>query len=302
MDPRIELRHLRYFLAVAEELHFGRAAARLHIAQPALSQQIRQLEGIVGSALFHRTSRLVELSAAGRTFQPRARDLLERLSADLDEARRVARGESGRLDIAFVSSAASTVSGVLSRMADERPDVAVRLHEGFTSTVIERLDDGVADIGIVRDADEHPGVALTTIFEERLAAVLPVGHELAARRRIRAAQLAPWPLVLFPPAAGTRAFATNMQPFREAGLDPDIALQGSEWNTILHLVASGLGVTVAPLSATRPMPAGAVAVPLIGTTARSRVQIARRTGDGNPLVEAFHSLAALSRTADASPA
>ncbi|OZB86064.1 LysR substrate-binding domain-containing protein [Microbacterium sp. 13-71-7] len=291
MDPRIELRHLRYFLAVAEKLHFGRAATRLHIAQPALSQQIRQLEALLGAPLLRRTSRVVELTAAGRAFRPRARDLLGRLSEDLDEARRVARGESGRLDIAFVSSASSTIGGLLRRVTDERPDVLVRLHEGFTRTVVDRLEKGVADVGIVRDAEDRPGLALTTLFEEGFAAVLPVGHELAARRRVHAAQLSAWPLVLFPPSAGTEAFARNMQPFHEAGVEPAIAFHASEWNTILHLVAHGLGVTIAPLSAAAPLPAGAVAVPLAGTDARSRMQIAHRAGDDNPLVSAIAALA-----------
>lgn len=291
MDPRIELRHLRYFLAVAEELRFGRAAARLHIAQPALSQQIRQLEDLLGAPLLRRTSRVVELTAAGRAFQPRARDLLGRLSDDLDEARRVARGESGRLDIAFVSSASSTIGGLLRRVSDERPDVLVRLHEGFTSTVVDRIANGVADLGIVRDAEDHPGLSLTTLFEERFTAVLPAGHDLAARRRVHAAQLSAWPLVLFPPSAGAQAFTRTMQPFHEAGADPDIAFHASEWNTILHLVAHGLGVTIAPLSAATPLPAGAVAVPLAGTRARSRMQLAHRTGDDNPLVGAFAAIA-----------
>ncbi|MGW7657571.1 LysR family transcriptional regulator, partial [Streptomyces tendae] len=121
MDQRIELRHLRYFLAVAEELHFGRAAQRLNIAQPALSQQIRQLEKIVGVELFRRTSRSVRLTDAGATFQPRARDLLGRLAADLDEAGRVGRGEAGRLDVAFITSATAIVSERLREFSRRRP-------------------------------------------------------------------------------------------------------------------------------------------------------------------------------------
>src|SRR5262245_47065115 len=122
MDQRVELRHLRYFLAVAEELHFGRAARRVHIAQPALSQQIRQLEKIVGVELFRRTSRSVLLTEAGATFRQRARDLLGRLAADLDEAGRVGRGEAGRLDVGFSASAAAIVGEYLREFSRLRPD------------------------------------------------------------------------------------------------------------------------------------------------------------------------------------
>src|SRR5215467_9035255 len=123
MDRHVEFRHLRYFLAVAEELHFGRAAQRLHIAQPALSQQISQLEKIVGVELFQRTSRSVHLTDAGATFQQRARDLLARLAADVDEAGRVGRGEAGRLDVAFSASAVTIASEYICRFSRLRPDV-----------------------------------------------------------------------------------------------------------------------------------------------------------------------------------
>ncbi|WP_314146471.1 LysR substrate-binding domain-containing protein [uncultured Leifsonia sp.] len=293
MDSRIELRHLRYFLTVAEELHFSRAARKLHIAQPALSQQIRQLEKYMGVTLFRRTSRVVELSDAGRSFQLRARELLQGLTDDVDEARRIARGESGRLDLAFISSASSTVGRILRLLTDRYPNVLLRLHEGFTSTVIDRLEHGAADIGIVRDADESPGMVLATIHEEPFVAVLPLTHELAATRQVSAAQLSSSPLVLFPQSAGIRAYARNMRPFHEVDVDPVISFHGSEWNTILHLVAAGLGVTIAPESATHPLPTGTVALPLTGTEARSSIQIVHRAHHTNPLIDVVRSLATI---------
>lgn len=290
MNLHIELRHLRYFIAVAEELHFGRAAQRLHVAQPALSQQIRQLERLMDVTLFTRTSRSVELTEAGRSFQPRARELMARLSSDLDEALRVSRGESGRIDLAFISSAASVLGSVLSRFTRQRPGVLVQLYEGFTNTVLDRLERGAADVGIVRDAEERDGITLSSILEEPFVAVVPADHALAGRRTLTAAKLASSPLILFPQAAGSRAYARNLQPFREAGIDPHISLRGSEWNTILNLVANGLGVTIAPASAAAPLPKGAIVIPLRGTAARTTIQIAYRTNDNNPLVRAFQAL------------
>lgn len=297
MDPRLELRHLRYFLTLAEELHFGRAAARLHIAQPALSQQIRQLEQLMGVTLFTRTSRSVELTEAGRGFRPRAHELLALLASDVDEARRVARGESGRIDISFISSGAGIVSSLLRHFTLSRPDVLVELHEGPTTAVLDRLARGTADVGIVRDADEHEGLTISPLFAEPFVAVLPADHDLAEAEAVTATQLASSPLVLFPRASGSRAHTLTLQPFREAGIEPRLGLSGSEWGTIFHLVAAGLGVAVSPASAVVPLPPGAVAVPLAATRALSLVQLAHRTNDTNPLVRAFSTTAAEARGA-----
>ncbi|PPF34524.1 MULTISPECIES: LysR family transcriptional regulator [unclassified Pseudoclavibacter] len=297
MDSRVELRHLRYFLALAEELHFGRAAARLHIAQPALSQQIRQLEELMGVTLFARTSRSVELTEAGSGFRPRAQGLLALLASDVDEARRVARGESGRIDISFISSGAGIVSTILHHFTRSRPNVLVELHEGPTTAVLDRLERGTADVGIVRDADEHAGLTVSTLFAEPFVAVLPASHALAGAAAVTATQLASSPLVLFPQASGSRAHSLTLQPFREAGIEPWLGLSGSEWGTIFHLVAAGLGVAVSPASAAAPLPRGAVAVPLASTGAVSLVQLAHRASDANPLVRAFSATAAEVRAA-----
>lgn len=291
MNKRLELRHLHYFLAVAEVLHFGKAALRLRVAQPALSQQIRQLEEIMGVTLFTRTSRVVELTEAGRSFQSRARELVVRLSADIDDARRIARGESGRIDLAFVSSAAGMLSALIRRFALERPGITVTMHEGFTADVLSQLQRGTVDIGAVRDGEAREGLTLTPIFEEPYVAVLPATHPLAAARHVSAVQLVGTPLVLFPQAAGLYAYERNLQPFREAGVEPMVSFYGAQWSSIMQMVANDLGVTVAPASAASPLPAGAVAVPLVGTRATSTIQLAQRTDDRNGLVAAFKDMA-----------
>ncbi|MGW3135545.1 LysR family transcriptional regulator [Streptomyces sp. NPDC001139] len=287
MDRRIELRHLRYFLALAEELHFGRAAQRLHIAQPALSQQIRQLEKIVGVELFLRTSRSVQLTEAGATFQPRARILLDRLAADLDEAARVGRGEAGRLDVAFITSAATLVSEHVRAFARRRPDVQVRLRDGFTTDVLAALERGTADVGIVRDAEERDDIDLSLLALERFVAVVPAEHPAAKGDRLDVRDLAADPLILFPRSAGPQAFDTNTRPLRNAGIDVRIAQECSDWHTIITLVAAGLGVCIAPHSVTTLLPAGARRLELDGPPTMSRIFMATRRGDDRALLKAF---------------
>jgi DNA-binding transcriptional LysR family regulator len=170
----LELRHLRYFVAVAEERHFSRAAQRLHMAQPPLSQQIRRLETIVGSQLLVRTSRSVALTPAGTAFLERARRLLAQADESIEEAARIGRGEKGTLDVGFVSSAITL--GVPERIQAFRerfPDVHTRLHEGQTSQIITRLMRNEVDLGIVRDAEPSPDLRRVTLATERFVAVLP---------------------------------------------------------------------------------------------------------------------------------
>ncbi|MCX5521518.1 LysR substrate-binding domain-containing protein [Streptomyces bobili] len=287
MDQRIELRHLRYFLALAEELHFGHAAQRLHIAQPALSQQIRQLEKIVGVELFRRTSRSVHLTEAGAAFRPRARNLLDRLAADLDEAGRVGRGEAGRLDVAFITSATVIVSEVLREFSRRRPDVQVKLHDGFTTDVLAALERGTVDVGIVRDAEERDDIGLSLLASERFVAVVPSEHPAAGGGLVEARALAADPLILFPSSAGTHAFDMNTQPLRNAGIDVQVAQECSNWHTIMMFVAAGLGVSIAPYSVTTLLPAGARRVELDGPPTVSRIFMATRRGDDRPLLQAF---------------
>lgn len=287
MDPRIELRHLRYFLAVADELHFGRAAQHLHIAQPALSQQIRQLEMLVGVELFQRSSRRVRLTEAGAALLPRARDLLDRLAADLDEAGRVGRGEVGRLHLAFITSATAIVSELVRAFAHSRPEVRITLRDGFTADVLTALERGTADAGIVRDPEERDGIALSPLSTERFVAIVPATHPAANGSRVIPAALRADPLILFPHAAGPQAFALNTQVLREAGIEIHIAQECSHWHTIIALVASGLGITIAPVGVTTLLPPGVRRLELDGPTPMSRIFLATRRGDDRPLVNAL---------------
>jgi DNA-binding transcriptional LysR family regulator len=192
----LELRHLRYFVAVAEERHFSRAALRLHMAQPPLSQQIRRLEAIVGTTLLVRTSRSGSLTPAGVAFLDRARRILALAGESVDEAARIGRGEEGTLDIGFVSSAITL--GVPERIQAFRtrfPSIHTRLHEGQTAQILARLKQREVDLGIVRDAEASPDLVSVTLATEGYVAVLPRRHPLARRRRLDARALRDEPFV-----------------------------------------------------------------------------------------------------------
>jgi DNA-binding transcriptional LysR family regulator len=283
----IELRHLRYFVAVAEELHFGRAAQRLHMAQPPLSQQIRRLEAIVGSPLLERTSRSVALTPAGAALLARARRLLAEARESVDEAARIGRGEQGTLDVGFVSSAITL--GVPERIQAFRerfPAVHTRLHEGQTALTVARLQRGEVDVGIVRDAEPSAGLATATLATEGFVAVLGAHHPRAGARRLDAGVLRDEPFVLYPRSAGELAHRRNLQPCTDAGYEPRIVQEATNWVTVFHLVSAGVGVTIAPASAADIRPATVVSVPL-ASAARSEVQLVTRAGDGRAVVRNF---------------
>jgi DNA-binding transcriptional LysR family regulator len=288
---QLELRHLRYFVAVAEELHFGRAARRLHMAQPPLSQQIRRLEAIVGVPLLARTSRSVALTPAGAALLERARRLLAAADEGLDEAARIGRGEAGTLDVGFVSSAITLgVPERLQAFRERHPDVRTRLHEGQTSQIAARLDRGEVDLGIVRDGEAREGVEVTVLATEGFVAVLPAGHRLAGRARITPGALRDEDFVFYPVTAGALAYRRNLlDPCRAAGFEPRVVQEGSSWVTIFHLVGVGAGVTIAPASAAEIRPATVAVVPL-RSRARSEVQVLVRAGDDRPAVARFLAL------------
>jgi DNA-binding transcriptional LysR family regulator len=288
MTAQLELRHLRYFVAVAEELHFGRAAARLHMAQPPLSQQVRRLEELIGTALLVRTSRRVTLTAAGEAFLDRSRSLLAQAEADIDEAARIGKGELGRLDIGFISSAIPL--GITERIHAYRtlyPAVQLRLHEGYTALILDRLLTGAIDMGVVRDSEPHPALSMRTLATEPFVAVVPVDHPAAGAATLDVSRLREDPFVFYPRAAGERAYARNLDSCRAAGFQPRIVQEASSWVTILHLVAAGLGVSIAPASATVTTPAGVRAIPLAGPHPRSEVQLVQRADDSRAILANF---------------
>src|ERR671933_1358870 len=222
----MELRHLRYFVAVAEELHFGRAAARLHIAQPPLSRQIRDLELDVGAPLFARVPRGVALTAAGLAFLPEARLTLAQAERARRTAQRAAGGEIGRLRVGFVEAA--IYSGVLPEVLGffrmHLPDIGVSLFEMDPRQQAEAFRDGRIDVGILHNAppDAERWLRVEPVYSEPLVAALPHGHRLAGRARPSLADFAGEPFVLFPRHVGPELFDGIIASCKSAGFSPHV--------------------------------------------------------------------------------
>lgn len=292
MDADLELRHLRYFTAVAEELHFGRAARRLNLAQPPLSQQIRKLEEIVGYPLFTRTSRSVKLTGAGEVFLERARRTLRNVHEDLEEARSLGRGDAGFLRVGFIGSGMLTsLPEMLGQYRREYPAVQLQLHETFTSRVMQSVAGGQWDIGILRDGGPHAALEVTTLFSEPFVAVVPASHALAARRNISVASLRNEPFVFFTPLAGTRAYEKPVSLCEQHGFRPRVVQEAPQWLTLLRLVGAGLGVTIAPACVRQIATPGVVCLRLRGAHVVSDIELACRLNDTRPIVKAFTAIA-----------
>jgi DNA-binding transcriptional LysR family regulator len=246
----MELRHLRYFVAVAEELHFTRAAARLHIAQPPLSQQIRHLEQELGCTLFTRTRRRVELTPAGRTFLTEAQHVLAQAERAVRVAQRAGRGEIGHLVIGFMPSADLNILPRALRAWGARfPHVEVELHTLLPDQQLEALRDGRIHVGLLRlPVDNRVGLVVETIQREPLVAVLPKGHRAARRPRVCVAELQADAMILFPRRAAPGYHDLFVNVCRRAGFVPRIAHETESIQTNLGLVAAGLGVTLMPAS------------------------------------------------------
>lgn len=292
MDQEIELRHMRYFVAVAEELHFGRAARRLHLSQPPLSQQIRKLEAILGHSLFMRTSRAVKMTSAGEVFLDRARRTLRKVEEDVEETRRAARGEVGFLKVGFIGSGMLTaLPAMLGRYRKQHPSVNLALSEYYSAGVLRALQDGTIDVGFLRDGGAAEGIETATLFSEPFFAVLPAKHHLASRRTLSAAALRDEPFVLFTSAAGRLAYEKTVSLCQSHGFRPHVVQEAPQWLTILRLVGAGLGVTIAPACVQRIGATDVVCRPLRGAGVRSDIELAFRTGEKRAIVQAFCHMA-----------
>jgi DNA-binding transcriptional LysR family regulator len=248
---RIELRQWRQFAALAEELHFGRAAARLHMTQPPLTQAIAGLEQALGVRLFDRTRRSVALTPAGRALVPEVRDLLGRAQALPELARAAAAGELGRLRLAFVSTVGFELLPRWVRAFRQRwPQVALELIEATGDVQLELLARGEVDAGMVLHSPglQAPGLAHARIASEPFVVALPESHPLAARDHPGLAALLAEPLVIFPrrilPTLHDAIFAL----YHAAGRAPQVAQEAIQMQTIVNLVSAGLGLAWVPQS------------------------------------------------------
>jgi DNA-binding transcriptional LysR family regulator len=288
----MELRHLRYFVVVAEELHFRRAAERLHMSQPPLSQQIRQLEEEVGATLLLRNQRRVELTAAGQAFFIRAREILDAVEDAARQARRVQRGEVGRLAVGFVGSAMySFVPELLRTFRDHAPDITLRLNELGTSEQLRQLEDGRLDVGFVRVPRARPELRIETVVEEPVVAALPDAHPLATHPLLKLADLEGEPLVLL-----TRAGAPGLREALAPAIDrlggeERIVQEVTETQTVVGLVAAGVGVSLVPESMRALERAGVTYRPLDGEAPKVRLTMAWRAADDSAVLNRFLEMA-----------
>ena len=247
----MELRHLRYFVAVAEELHFSRAAERLHIAQPPLSQQIRQLEDELGVRLFERTRRRVLLTDAGRLVLEEARRTIAQAARVISVARRSAEGAAGFLRLGFSSSAPyTTLPAILRRFRAQFPDVKLALFERSSEEQIELLAADTIDAAFVRRPIENAPESLVvkTILREPLVLALPRSHRLCRRRSVEVKALADESFILFPRHAAPGLYDQVAAICRRAGFQPKVSQEAVQMQTIISLVSAGLGVAIVPAS------------------------------------------------------
>jgi DNA-binding transcriptional LysR family regulator len=281
----MELRHLRYFAAVAETCHFGQAAAQLHIAQPALSQAIRQLESELDVTLFTRTTRQVSLTPAGEFLRTEAARVLAAVDDSVRGVRRIGAGRHGLVRLGLTGTASfSHLPGIARVVKRELPEVALEIHADLlTPAQCERLQSGALDLGVLRPPATGEGLTLRTLEVEPLALAIPVDHRLAVEPVVALADLRTEPFVAY----SARDSAVNeavLRSCREAGFVPRREHEAPSTAVLLALVAAGLGVAVLPASV-RALPLEGVVFRDLLDAGSVELSLAYRTDDDNPVVD-----------------
>jgi DNA-binding transcriptional LysR family regulator len=250
----VELRHLRYFVAVAEALHFSRAAQRLHVAQPALSQQIQKLERELGVTLLARTKRRVSLTEPGKAFLEEARRTLSNAESAITAARRAAAGETGRLRVGYVEWGIYLfLPAVLRRYRELYPAVDLRIAVMDREPQREALLRGDLDLGFFALRDDERGFSAELMAADPLVSVLPDTHPGARRRRVPLAALGADPWVLLPRELRTQYVEVVLRACAAAGFAPHVVQEAPELGSVAALVSAGLGVSLVPRAfASRP--------------------------------------------------
>ncbi|OGB22217.1 MAG: LysR family transcriptional regulator [Burkholderiales bacterium RIFCSPLOWO2_02_FULL_57_36] len=291
----IDLRQLRYFVTVAEEMHFGRAAVRLHMTQPPLSQTIQALEAALGSQLFCRTKRSVALTPAGLALLPEAQRLLVQAGALPDLVRRAASGESGRLSLAFVSTADySVLPPFLREFRTHYPHVQIDLREATTDVQLEDLTQGRIDAGLVilplpdklkAELDFAP------ILAEPLILAAPQNiNALRGKKTVALTTLSDMPLIIFPRRIAPAFHDAILACFRDAGLTPEIGQEAIQMQTIVGLVSAGMGIALVPQSVSNLKRPGVAYKSLSDRTPLVETGLVWRHDNASPVLHAFLKL------------
>lgn len=291
----MELRHLRYFAAVADERHFTRAAARLGIGQPPLSMQIRQLERELGVRLFHRLSRGVELTEAGRLLRERAGSIMAQVEQARADVLRLARGEAGRLRLGFAGATyfQPLVPALIQRYRAQQPEVQLLPEQSNTPALIEGLHAGTVDLAFIRPpigGDE--ALALETLVEEDMQVVLPRQHPLASESTpVPLDALADETFILFPREIGHGLYDAVIGACHRAGFSPRLGVAAPQISSIVPMVEAGFGVSVVPRSVSRIGGAGVAYLPIAGDIPRAPIGLAWRRDERSAAVREFVSMA-----------
>jgi DNA-binding transcriptional LysR family regulator len=288
----MELRHLRYFVTLAEELHFGRAAERLHMAQPPLSQQIRQMEAELGFQLFHRTKRTVQLTEAGQVFLEESLRILRQLEQAMQRGRQISRGEMGQLAIAFVASAAYNVlPEVLRTFRAAVPGVTLQLQELTTEQQLQWLGEGRIDVGFLRPPVLDDTFSSEIIFEEPLMVTLPVTHRLALSEKVSLRELVREPFILFPRSQAPGLYDQIISLCQQADFSPIVAQEAIQMQTIVSLVAAEMGIAIVPASLQNLQRTGVVYKAVEELTPKVAIAMMWRSRDTSPATQKFLEVA-----------
>jgi DNA-binding transcriptional LysR family regulator len=286
-----ELRHLRYFVAVAEELNFSRAARRLHMAQPPLSVAIRQLEAEIGAELFHRSTREVTLTEAGRVLLDGARRTLVEAEAAVAAARRAAAGELGALRLGFSWSVRfETLPALGQAFRARRPDVELLTEEIWNFRMVGALRDGTIDLAVALCPEVAGDLTYRPIRRERIVALLPATHPLAGEPALDVGALANEQLVLFPRELAPRLYDSVVAFCRLGGFEPTIRNESFHAVWELGVMSDVPLIALAPASVTQALPEGVLAVSL-EPQEHLEVSLVWRSDDASPVLAAFVEVA-----------
>ena len=289
----MELRNLRSFIAVAEELHFGRAAERLYMAQPPLSHQIRKLEKELGVQLFERNTRSVRLTSAGESFLEPVRDVLADVDIAVRAAQNAGKGEYGRVTVGFAGASSHESLPLLTRAVRvAHPGIELVMRgQTYADVALSRVADGSLDLGFVRLPVTQPGVESRVIFKEELICALPADHPLAKCKRIQVEALAAEPFVSFPPNCGSTLRDAAQRLCESAGFNPRVVQDAPDSYTILALVAAGVGVTLTLTSCQHIQQNGLVYRPLVEPGPVLQAALAWRSDNPSAALQAVLAVA-----------
>ena len=290
--PMLDFNQLRCFAAVAEELHFGRAAARLNMTQPPLSRQIQVLERALDVRLLDRTSRSVQLTAAGRCFLPEAQRILRLADSAFHVTRQVAAGHGGLLKLGFTAASAyDFFPRLITACQAALPDVTLSLREMVTKDQLEELLAGRIDVALVRPPVTHPDLVAVRALAEPLVAAVPIGHALARRGELGLEDFEGQPFIAYASNEARYFHDLTVTLLREAGVQPKVLQHLTQIHSILALVRAALGLALVPVAAERLRFEGVAFRPLdVGLSRPAELFLAWRRDRDDPIIRNFVGL------------